>query len=102
MHNGVDVTDLTRNYTNEEWSKLSPEFIQNIRDAREAAKANAKKRNVAAVVAAVEVPVQEVAVDAEEEAEASNGSSFGSGAPNVHKDLHSLPDWRLGITASAE
>jgi hypothetical protein len=80
MHNGVDITDLTRSYTNEEWSKLSPEIIQNIRDAREAAKADVKKRNVAAVVAAVEAPVQEVAIEAEEEAVASNGSSFGSGA----------------------
>jgi hypothetical protein len=80
MHNGVDITDLTRNYMNEEWSKLSPEIIQNIRDSREVAKANAKKRNIAAVVAAVEAPVQEVAVDAEEEAVVSNGSSFGSGA----------------------
>jgi hypothetical protein len=80
MHNNVDITDLTRNYSDEEWSKLSPEIIQNIRDAREAAKANAKKRNVAAVVAAVEAPVQEVAVDTKEEAAASNGSSFGSGA----------------------
>jgi hypothetical protein len=80
MHNGVDITDLTRNYTNEEWGKLSPEIIQNIRDARAAAKDNAKKRNVAAVVAAVEAPVKEVAVEAEEEAVASNGSSFGSGA----------------------
>jgi hypothetical protein len=80
MHNGVDIADPTRNYTNEEWGKLSPEIILNIRDAREAVKANAKKRNVAAVVAAVGAPVNEVTVEAEEEAVASNGSSFGSGA----------------------
>jgi hypothetical protein len=80
MHNGVDIADLTRNYTNAEWGKLSPEIIQNIRDAQEAAKANAKKRNVAAVVATVGAPVNEVTVEAKEEAVASNGSSFGSGA----------------------
>jgi hypothetical protein len=43
QHNGVDITDLTRNFTAEEWQKLSPEVIQQIKNAREAAKSLLKE-----------------------------------------------------------
>jgi hypothetical protein len=48
VHNGVDISDLTRNYSKDEWVKLSPEIMQQVRQAREEAKAAGKKRNVAA------------------------------------------------------
>jgi hypothetical protein len=82
MHNGVDISDLTRNFTNEEWHKLSPEVVQQVRDAREAAKAANKKRNVAAISAGTEVEAVVAPAEIAEESStiASNGSGFGSGA----------------------
>ena len=78
-HNGVDITDLTRNFTSDEWAKLSPDIIQQIKDARTANRA--KKRNVAAVVAEPEPPGAVTApAEVENSTLASNGSSFGSGA----------------------
>jgi hypothetical protein len=81
FHNGVDISDLTRNFSNDEWGKLSPEIIQQIRDARAAAKAagRAPKRNVAAVIAE---PVEDETGQQENEQQGavSNGSGFGSGA----------------------
>jgi hypothetical protein len=50
QHNGVDITDLTRNFTAaEEWQKLSLEVIRQIKNAREAAKSENKKRKAAVV-----------------------------------------------------
>jgi len=81
FHNGVDITNLTRNFSNEEWRKLSPDIIQQIRDARAAGKAagGAPKRNVSAIVAE---PVEETTgqQDEEQQGAASNGTGFGSGA----------------------
>jgi hypothetical protein len=73
-HNGVDITDLTQNFSNEEWRKLSPEIIQQIQDARAAGKAarGAPKRNVAAVIAKP--------VDEQQQGAVSNGTGFGSRA----------------------
>jgi hypothetical protein len=79
-HNGVDISDLTQNFSADEWRKLSPEVIQQVRDARVTAKANgAKKRNVAAVTAE---PDEETGNNRDEQQEqvVSNGSAFGSGA----------------------
>jgi hypothetical protein len=87
-HNGVDISNLTQSYTNDEWRKLSPEIIKEIRDAcdaQEAGKAyggDAKKRNVAAVVAKQVVEVAETPNDDHQE-NGSNGMAFGLGAyPN--------------------
>jgi hypothetical protein len=38
-HNGVDISNLTQSYTNDEWRKLSPEIIKEICDARDAQEA---------------------------------------------------------------
>jgi hypothetical protein len=84
-HNGVDISNLTRSYTNDEWRKLSPEIIKEIRDARDAQEAgkayggDAKKRNVAAVVAKQVVEVAETPNNDHRE-DGSNGMAFGSGA----------------------
>jgi hypothetical protein len=90
-HNGVDISNLTRSYTNDEWRKLSPEIIKEIcdaRDAHETGKAfggDAKKRNVAAVVAEQEVEVAESPNEDHQE-NGSNGMAFGSGAyPNKRR-----------------
>lgn len=82
FHNGVDISDLTRNFTNEEWRKLSPEIMQNVRDAREAGKATAtKKRNVAFVTAEpMTAASDERQGEDQEERVAANGSGFGTGA----------------------
>jgi hypothetical protein len=83
FHNNVDITDLARTYTDEEWRNLSPEIHQQIRDARAAKRdpdANAKKRNVAAVSVAEGNVVEATAEPEETAAPATNGSGFGSGA----------------------
>jgi uncharacterized membrane protein YgcG len=81
FHNGVDISDLTRNFSSDEWRKLSPEIMQQVRDARAAGKAagGAPKRNVAAVIAE---PVEESTgpQDEEQQGAVSNGTGFGSGA----------------------
>jgi hypothetical protein len=81
FHNGVDITDLTRNFSNEEWRKFSPEIIQQIWDARAAGKATggAPKQNVAAVIAK---PVEDTTgpLDKEQQGAVSNGTGFGSEA----------------------
>ena len=77
----MDITDLTRNFTKDEWIKLSPEVMQQIKDAREAAKQAGKKRHVAAVAAN---PAEDNGPEHNEEGQgdnmASNGNSFGAGA----------------------
>jgi hypothetical protein len=83
QHIGVDITDLTHNFTAEEWQKLSPEVIQQIKNAREAAKSENKKRKVAAVGNATpdETAYKEQAsANPSAEDVASNGNSFGNGA----------------------
>ena len=86
MHNGVDITDLTRNFSNDEWRKLSPEVMQQVRDAREAGKAaGAKKRNVAAVTAEPEEETGDKPEEEQQETVASNGTGFGSGAYSTSK-----------------
>lgn len=82
MHNGVDITDLTRNFSNDEWRKLSPEIIQQVRDAREAGKAvtGAKKRNVAAMATEPEEELGDKPDEEQQDQVASNGVRFGSGA----------------------
>lgn len=84
FHNGVDITDLTRNFTRDEWVKLSPEIMQQVKEAREAAKANRnKKRNVSAAGAAPEKGgggKEPMETEDQQEAVPSNGNNFGSGA----------------------
>lgn len=80
IHNGVDISDLTRNFTKDEWTKLSTEVIQQIKDARTAAKENAKKRKVAAAAANPDDSAAHQVEDEPSEDIASNGSNFGSGA----------------------
>jgi hypothetical protein len=87
-HNRVDISNLTRSYTNDEWRKLSPEIIKEIRDARDAQETgkayggDAKKRNVAVVVAEQVLEVAESPNEDHQE-NGSNGMAFGSGAyPN--------------------
>jgi uncharacterized membrane protein YgcG len=93
FHNDVDITDLARTYTDEEWRNLTPEVHQQIRDARaakakKAADVNNKKRNVAAVTAEAERVVPEVTAEPEEDGPASNGSGFGSGAYSSGKRVN--------------
>ena len=78
----MDITDIARTCTDEEWRNLSPKIHQQIRDARAAKRdpdANTKKRNVAAVAVA-EGSVMDATAEPEETAPATNGSGFGSGA----------------------
>jgi hypothetical protein len=73
FHNDVDITDLARTYTDEEWRNLTPEVHQQIRDARKAKKAADanNKRNVAAVNAKANIVVPEVTAEPKEEGPAS-------------------------------
>jgi hypothetical protein len=80
FHNGVDISDMTRNFTYDEWRKLGPDA--QIRTAREEANMSpTRKRSVAAVIAE---PVEEnpvTPVDNEDKEDpGSNGSGFGSEA----------------------
>jgi hypothetical protein len=73
---------MTRNFTYDEWRKLGPDVIAQIRTARdEANTSNTRKRSVAAVIAE---PVDDnpvTPVDNEEKDDpVSNGAGFGSGA----------------------
>jgi hypothetical protein len=86
QHNGVDITDLTRSFTGEEWQKLSPEIIQQIKNAREAAKNENKKRKVAAVGNSADDEADkhdQAEADLPTDNVASNGNNFGSGAYNT-------------------
>ena len=89
----MDITDLARTYTDEEWRSLTPEVHQQVQDARatkvkKAANTNSKKRNVAAVSAEAERVVPEVTAEPEEDGPASNGSGFGSGAYSSGKRVN--------------
>jgi hypothetical protein len=82
FHNGVDISDMTRNFTYDEWRKLGPDVIAQIRAAREEANESpTKKRSIAAVIAEPVDNTPVTPVDNEEKDDlASNGSGFGSGA----------------------
>jgi hypothetical protein len=78
LDNGVDISDMTRNFTHEEWGKLSADTIQQIREARAAAKA--KKRKVAVAEAVMEKETPTRGEDEQQRDEGGNGNNFGSGA----------------------
>jgi hypothetical protein len=70
----------------EEWQKLSPEIIQQIKKAREAAKNEHKKRKVAAVGNSADDEADkhdQAEADLPTDNVASNGNNFGSGAYNT-------------------
>lgn len=79
-NNGVDISDMTRDFTKQEWFKLSIDVRQQIKEARIAAK---NKRKIAAVSKEPENnPGTKESPDQQDDDEAvvSNGTSFGSGA----------------------
>jgi hypothetical protein len=107
MHNGVDITDLTCNYTNEEWGKVSPEIIQNIRGAQEAAKANAYRNKTSQQWLPQWRPLSKKSLLKPKRRlwhpmDPALAPGHMAGAPNIHRDLHSHPDWRLRVTASTK
>jgi hypothetical protein len=72
-----------RSFTGEEWQKLSPEIIQQIKNAREAAKNEYKKRKVGTVGNGADNEAdqhEQVKPELPTDSVASNGNNFGSDA----------------------
>ena len=91
FQNRVDISDLNRNFTNEEWKKLPEETTQQIREAQEAAKA--KKRNIAAASTNQEEDHAENDNETEEPV-TSIEVRFGSGAYSSEK--RAAKAWKTG------
>jgi hypothetical protein len=79
--NGVDTTDLSRSFSNEEWRKLSKETRSKIQAARKAKK---DKREVNKTVKKVTFQEAE-SQDESAQQSAGNGGQFGSGAYSNEK-----------------
>ena len=77
--NGIDISDMERSFTHQEWRKLSPETRSKIQAFRKAKK---EKRSVSkAVTTREEVEPQAESAQRPE----GNGGQFGSGAYNSDK-----------------
>jgi len=72
--NGVDISDLTRNFSKKEWFDLPKEVRERILEARKKKKENKRK------VSKVNVNESGTGSDSEEDDQKGNGTRFGTGA----------------------